>query len=135
MHDGDAGRAAPGGLGIMTALMRFIKPSHVDSNTKPQVPLCLRIAGYNLILMDPEGCVVWTREWDTGGTFEFRPRYSMWVFCKFTNHSNRDVEISEYEIELVSEEGLVVERFGSSFSDSVIVMPGQSKVFSGQWRL
>ena len=119
----------------MTALLKFIRPRRVDSDTTPQAPPCLRIAGYNLILMDPEGRVVWTREWDTGGTFEFRPRYSMWVFCKFTNHSSHDVEISEYEIELVSEEGLVVERFGRSFSDSVIVLPGQSEVFSGQWRL
>jgi hypothetical protein len=115
--------------------MKFIKPSRADSNTKPHAPPCLRIAGYNLILIGCDGDVVWTRDWDAGGTFEFCPRYSMWVFCKFTNHSNHEVEVTEYEIELVSEEGLVVERFGSSFGDSVIVLPGQSRVFSGQWRL
>ena len=135
MRDGDAGRDVDRGMGPMTALMKYIKARRADSNAKPQAPPCLKIAGYNLILIGRDGDVVWTGDWGTGGTFEFRPRYSMWVFCKFTNHSNDEVEISEYEIELVSEEGLVVERFGSSFGDPVIVLPGESKVFSGQWRL
>src|SRR5262245_33290107 len=118
--------------GLVTALMNLIKPRRADSNTKTEGPITLRIAGYNLILMDHDGGVVWTNEWDTGGIFDLRPHQSMWVFCKFTNHSSNETEISEYEIELVGEDGLVVERFGSSFGDSVIVMPGQSKVFSGQ---
>jgi len=122
-------------MGLVTALTNLIKPRRADSNTKSRAPVTLRIAGYNLILMDHDGEVVWTSERDTGGIFDLGPHYSMWVFCKFTNHSNNEAEIAEYEIELVGEGGLVVERFGSSFNDSVILMPGQSKVFSGQWRL
>jgi hypothetical protein len=121
--------------GLVTVLMKLVKPKNADSQAKSEAPTTLRIAGYNLILLDCDGEVVWTREWDAGGVFEFGPRYRMWVFCEFTNHSNDEAEVAEYEIELVSEEGLVVERFGSWFSDSVTVMPGQSKVFSGQWRL
>lgn len=121
--------------GLATALMKLIKPRRADSNTKTQAPVTLRIAGYNLILMNHDGEVVWTNEWDTGGIFDLRPHHSIWVFCRFTNHSNNEAEISEYEIELVGEDGLVLNRFGSSFGDSVIVMPGQSKVFSGQWQL
>src|SRR5262249_5489953 len=120
---------------LATALMKLIKPRRADSDRKSQAPVTLRIAAYNLILMDHDGQVVWTNEWDTGGMVDLRPHHSIWVFCKFTNHSNSEAEISEYEIELVGEDGLVVERFGSSFGDSVVVMPGQSEVFSGQWRL
>ena len=122
-------------MSLATELMSLIKPRRADSNTKPQAQITLRIAGYNLILMDHDGQVVWTNEWDTGGIFDLRPHHSISVFCKFTNHSSNEAEISEYEIELVAEDGLVLKRFGSSFGDSVIVMPGQSKVFSGQWRL
>lgn len=120
---------------VLTAWMNFIKPKWADSNSKSQARAVLKIAGYNIILMDSEGDVVWTREWDAGGSFEFGPNYSMWIFCEFINHSQNDTEIAEYEIELVSEDGIVIERFGSAFGDSVIVVPGQSKIFSGQWRL
>lgn len=85
--------------------------------------------------MDHEGQVVWTGDWDAGGAFEFGPRHSLRVFCEFTNHSKREAEIAEYEIELMSEDGLVVGRFGSSFGESVVVVPGQSRVLSGQWQL
>jgi hypothetical protein len=95
----------------------------------------LKIAGYSLVLMDPDGQVIWTREWDSGGVFEFGPRQRLWVFCGFTNHSKRETEISEYEIELMGEDGLVVERFGDSFGDSVIIPPGESKNFPAEWRM
>ena len=95
----------------------------------------LKIAGYSLVLMDPDGQVIWTREWDSGGVFEFGPRQRLWVFCGFTNHSKRETEVSEYEIELMGEDGAVVERFGDSFGDSVIVPPGESKQFPAEWRM
>jgi hypothetical protein len=82
--------------------------------------------------MDPDGQVVWTREWDSGGVFEFGPHQHLWVFCRFTNHSKREAEISEYEIELMSEEGEVVERFSESFGDAVIIPPGESKHFPAE---
>jgi hypothetical protein len=85
--------------------------------------------------MDPDGQVVWTGEWDSGGVFEFRPSQRLWVFCAFTNHSAREAEISEYEIELMSEDGAVVERFGESFGDSLIIPPGESKNFPAEWRM
>ena len=100
-----------------------------------QATPALKIAGYSLVLMDPDGQVVWTREWDSGGVFEFGPRQRLWVFCGFTNHSEREAEISEYEIELMGEDGAVVERFGDSFGDSVIVPPGESKQFPAEWRM
>ena len=95
----------------------------------------LKIASYSLVLMDPDGQVVWTREWDSGGVFEFGPRQHLWVFCGFTNHSPREAEISEYEIELMSEDGAVVERFGESFGDSLVIPPGESKQFPAEWRM
>ena len=95
----------------------------------------LKIARYSLVLMDSDGQVVWSREYDSGGVFEFGPRQRLWVFCAFTNHSESETEISEYEIELMGEDGLVVERFGNSFGDSVIVPPGESKQFPAQWRM
>jgi hypothetical protein len=119
----------------VTALMNSIKRGHSDPNAHSQNSATLRIARYNLVLMDNEGQVVWTGDWDAGGAFEFRPRYSLRVFCEFTNHSQRAAEIAEYEIELMGEDGLVVGRFGSSFGESVVVVPGQSKVLSGQWQL
>jgi len=85
--------------------------------------------------MDSDGQVVWTREWDSGGVFEFGPSQRLWVTCGFTNHSKRETEISEYEIELMSEDGLVIERFGDSFGDSVIIPPGESKHFPAEWRM
>jgi len=119
---------------LISSSVNLIKPGWAE-NSKSQTAATLKIAGYNIILMNSDGDVVWTREWDAGGAFEFRPNFSMWIFCEFTNHSKCETEIAEYEIELVSEEGIVVERFGSAFGDAIIVVPGQSKVFSGQWRL
>ena len=95
----------------------------------------LRIARYNLVLMDHDGQVVWTREWDSGGAFEFRPKQRLWVFCGFTNHSDLETEVSEYEIELMSEDGSIVERFSNSFGDPVIVSPGEQKHFQAEWRM
>jgi hypothetical protein len=119
----------------VTALMNSIKRGHADSGSPSGSAATLRIARYNLVLMDPEGQVVWTGDWDAGGAFEFGPRHSLRVSCEFTNHSKREAEIAEYEIELMSEDGLVVGRFGSSFGESVVVVPGQSRVLSGQWQL
>ena len=101
----------------------------------PQSTPALRIARYSLVLMDPDGQVIWTREWDSGGVFEFRQRQRLWVSCGFTNHSSREAEVSEYEIELMSEDGAVVERFGDSFGDAVIIPPGESKHFPAEWRM
>jgi hypothetical protein len=95
----------------------------------------VKIAGYSLVLMDSDGQVVWTRDWDSGGVFEFGPRQRLWVSCGFTNHSECETEISEYEIELMDEDGLVVERFGDSFGDSLIIPPGESKHFPADWRM
>ena len=95
----------------------------------------LKVARYKLILMDTEGQVVWTGEWDAGGAFEFRPGHRLWIFCEYTNHSKREAEIGEYEIELMSETEQVVGRFGNAFGDAMVVVPGESKVLSGQWRL
>ncbi|HWN99380.1 MAG TPA: hypothetical protein VNS63_08935 [Blastocatellia bacterium] len=114
--------------------MNSIKRGHSDSEA-PQASPSLKIARYNLVLMDHEGQVVWTGEWDAGGEFEFGPRHSLRIFCEFTNHSKREAEIAEYEIELMSEDGLVVGRFGNSFGDALVVDPGQSKVLTGQWQL
>lgn len=119
----------------VSALMNSIKRGPAYSKTDSQAPAALRIARYNLVLMDHEGQVVWTGEWDAGGAFEFGPRHSLQIFCEYTNHSNREAEIAEYEIELMSEEGLVIGRFSDSFGDSVVVVPGQSKVLAGQWQL
>ena len=95
----------------------------------------LRIARYNLVLMDQDGQVVWTREWDSGGVFEFRRRQRLWIFCGFTNHSECETEISEYEVELMSEDGSIIERFNNSFGDPVIVLPGEQKHFQAEWRM
>jgi hypothetical protein len=35
----------------------------------------------------------------------------------------------------MGEDGLVVERFGDSFGDSVIIPPGESKNFPAEWRM
>jgi hypothetical protein len=95
----------------------------------------LKVARYKLILMDTEGQVLWTGEWDAGGAFEFPPGHRLWIFCEFTNHTKREAEIGEYEIELMSDTEQVVGRFGSAFGDAMVVVPGESKVLSGQWRL
>jgi hypothetical protein len=120
--------------GLMTVLRRFIKRDAPDSKATPEGPPTLNIAGYTLILLDPDGLVVWTREWNAEPAFQFGPHFSLRIFCEFTNNSKHDVEIAEYEIELLSVEGLVVERFGNAYADSVIVNPGERKVFAGQWR-
>ncbi|HWP42151.1 MAG TPA: hypothetical protein VNO14_02870 [Blastocatellia bacterium] len=121
--------------GIKGALMRFIRRTPGDSSSEPQAPPTLRIAGYNLVLLDSDGQVAWTREWSTGSAFDFGPRWNLWVFCEFTNQTRQEVEIAEYEIELMNDEGQVVERFGSAFADLVVVVPGETRVFSGRWRL
>ena len=115
-----------------------VTPAELPENVSPysaQPASSLRIAAYSLVLMDPDGQVIWTREWDSGGVFEFRPRQHLIVFCGYTNHSAREAEVSEYEIELMSEDGAVIERFGSSFGDAVIIPPGESKNFSAEWRM
>lgn len=106
-----------------------------NGTAQPGPPSALKIAGYSLVLMGPDGEVVWTREWDSGGVFEFRARQRLLVYCGFTNHSTSETEISEYEIELVGEDGAVVERFSDSFGDLVIVPPGESKNFPAEWRM
>src|SRR5262245_40243268 len=105
------------------------------SASPSQAGQALRIASYSLVLMDPDGQVVWTREWDSGGVFEFGPRQHLLVSCGFTNHTQREAEISEYENELMSEDGAVVERFGESFGDFLVIPPGESKEFPAQWRM
>ena len=132
--------------GLMLTSLRGVR-SRLGSRTEPperrengsalasQPAPALRIARYSLVLMDPDGQVIWTQEWDSGGVFEFGPRQHLWVFCGFTNHSKHETEISEYEIELMSEDGAVVERFGNSFGDSVIIPPGESKNFPAEWRM
>ncbi|MCI0486395.1 MAG: hypothetical protein L0229_07325 [Blastocatellia bacterium] len=117
---------------FFAALMNFIRRSRDDTDAKAQA--APKIARYNLVLMDGEGQVVWTREWEAGDSFEFSPHYSLWIFCQYTNHSQQEVEVAEYEIELVSEEGEVVNRFGNGFGDAITLVPGQSKVFSGRWQ-
>jgi len=107
---------------------------HGTASQSPPTP-ALKIAGYSLVLMDADGQVIWTRDWDSGGVFEFGPRQRLWVFCGFTNYSTSETEVSEYEIELMGEDGAVVERFGDSFGDSVIIPPGESKHFPAEWRM
>jgi hypothetical protein len=120
---------------LVAALSSFIRRRRAESTVEEQAPPGLRVAGYNLVLMDREGQVIWTREWDTGGSFDFNPCYSLSVFCRFTNHSKQEVEIAEYEIELTGEDGMVLNRFGEAFGDSIIIPPGESKVFRGEWKL
>jgi hypothetical protein len=109
--------------------------SEPEPEVRPKSNPALKIAGYSLVLMDPDGQVIWTREWDSGGVFEFRPNQRLWVFCGFTNHSKRETEVSEYEVELMGEDGVVIERFGDSFGDSLIIPPGESKEFPAQWQM
>ncbi|HXG92356.1 MAG TPA: hypothetical protein VNN73_08305 [Blastocatellia bacterium] len=120
---------------LLISFNDLVKRRSEGGNAPQQAPVALKISGYNLVLMDNDGQVTWTREWRSGATFEFGPRYSLWIFCEYTNHSRQKVEISEYEIELTGEDGMVVDRFGTAFEDSVVVVPGESRVFSGQWRM
>jgi hypothetical protein len=127
---------SPGSIrGRVSALVNSFKRRRTGTNGATQAPTTLKVARYKLILMDDDGQVVWTGEWDAGGAFDFGPRHRLWIFCEFTNHSQQEARIAEYEIELVSDEELVVGRFGSAFGDSVVVVPGQSKVLSGSWQL
>jgi hypothetical protein len=117
------------------SFVQWLKRSPAKPEPPPPATPALKIARYGLVLMDPDGQVVWTGEWDSGGVFEFRPRQRLWVFCAYTNHSECETEISEYEIELMSEDGSIVERFNDSFGDSLIIPPGQSKQFPAEWRM
>jgi hypothetical protein len=119
----------------LALLVRWLKRSQGKPEHMSPTLSSLKIARYGLVLMDPDGQVVWTGEWDSGGVFEFRPRQRLWVFCAFTNHSERETEISEYEIELMSEDGTIVQRFNDSFGDSLIIPPGESKQFPAEWRM
>jgi hypothetical protein len=121
--------------GRVISSLRLRRRSAGEPEPHAATATALKIARYGLVLMDSDGQVVWTGEWDSGGVFEFRPRQRLWVFCPFTNHSERDTEISEYEIELMSEDGSIVERFNNSFGDSVIIPPGESKQFPAEWRM
>ena len=107
------------------------------SGGEPELPAppAVKIAAYSLVLMDADGQVIWSGEWDAGGVFEFGRRQRLWVFCGFTNRSGCETEISEYEIELMGEDGSVVRRFNDSFGDSVIIPPGESKHFAAEWRM
>ena len=118
--------------GRVSSLMNSIIRRRPAPETAPPA---LNVARYKLILMDTEGQVLWTGEWDAGGAFEFRPGHRLWIFCEYTNHSKREAEIGEYEIELMSETEQVVGRFGSAFGDAMVVVPGESKVLSGKWQL
>jgi hypothetical protein len=111
------------------------RASAVETSKSNGHDASLRISRYNLVLMDGDGQVVWGKEFDTGGTFEFRPGQHLYIACEFTNHSAREAEVAEYEIELASEDGAVVSRFGESFGDMVVVAPGESRKFVGQWSL
>ena len=119
----------------MSALVNAIKRRRTGSNGASHAPPTLKVARYKLVLMDDDGQVVWTGEWDAGGAFEFRPRQRLWIFCEYINHSQQEARIAEYEIELMNDEELVIGRFGSAFGDAVVVVPGQSKVLSGSWQL
>lgn len=125
-------RAIRGRLG---SFLRRLKHSPDKQEPKSSITTALKIARYGLVLMDPDGQVVWTGEWDSGGVFEFKPRQRLWVFCAFTNHSESETEISEYEIELMSEDGTIVQRFNDSFGDSLIIPPGESKQFPAEWQM
>jgi hypothetical protein len=149
MNEPEKGSSRPGWLTRLASILAPLRavtrrlPSRVglserrgNGNLPPPRPTpVLKIAGYSLVLMDADGQVIWTREWDSGGVFEFGPRQRLWVSCGFTNHSKGATKISEYEIELMGEDGVVVERFGDSFSDSVIIPPGESKQFPAEWRM
>ena len=115
----------------VSALMNSIIRRRAVPVVEPAPP---KVARYKLVLMDTEGQVVWTGEWDAGGAFEFRPGHRLWIFCEYTNRSKREAEIGEYEIELMSDSEEVVGRFGNAFGDAMVVEPGESKVLTGQWQ-
>lgn len=105
------------------------------SEAQVEMATALKIASYGLVLMDADGQVVWTGEWDAGGVFEFGPGQCLSVWCGFTNHSGHETEINEYEVELMGEDGIVIERFNNSFGDSLIVPPGESRTFPAEWHM
>jgi len=105
------------------------------TKSKPEVDPSLRIAHYNLVLMDGDGQVVWGMEYDAGGPFSFRPGQRLWICCEFTNRSAHEAQVAEFEIELTGEDGAVLSRFGDSFGDLLIVQPGETQKFVGQWTL
>lgn len=115
--------------------LRYLKRNPGKSDPRKSTASALKIARYGLVLMDQDGQVVWTGEWDSGGAFEFRPRQRLCIFCAFTNHSSHETEISEYEIELMDEDGSIVERFNDAFGDSLIISPGESRQFPAEWRM
>jgi len=127
----------------LSSVLKYLRASRGDTlsptpATRPRSQSkksALRIARYNLVLMDQDGQVVWTREWDSCGVFEFRRRQRLWIFCGFTNHSACETAISEYEVELMSEDGSILERFNNSFGDPIVVLPGEQKQFQAEWRM
>ena len=98
------------------------------------IPILI-IAGYSLVLMDEDGQVLSAREWDAGGPFEFGPKHSLWINCEFTNKTPHPIGVTEYEVELKTEDGSVLKSFNGSFPDSVVIAPGETKVFPAQWQL
>src|SRR5437762_3179787 len=85
----------------LKASVRNLTRDRRESSAKAPHASALKIARYSLVLMDADGQVVWTGEWDSGGVFEFRPHQRLCVFCGFTNYSGNKTEIAEYEIELM----------------------------------
>src|SRR5436190_23515630 len=81
--------------------LRNLRRDRGESEREAPPASALKIARYSLVLMDADGQVVWTGEWDSGGVFEFRPRQRLCVFCGFTNYSGSKTEVAEYEIELM----------------------------------
>ena len=120
---------------VVAAGLDLVERVRPGSNSKPQEQPVPSVASYNLVLLDRDGQVTWTREWDAGTAFKLNPHFTLWVFCEYTNRSRQEVEVAEYEIELMSDEGQVVERFGEGFDESLIVAAGETRVFTGQWRL
>ena len=118
----------------MASSMSPPRPSTNGAQSHADAPAVLKVARYGLVLMDNDGQVVWTREWDAGGVFQFGPRQRLLVSCGFTNYSQVETEISEYEIELLGEDGLIVQRFNNSFGDAVVVPPGETIDFPAEWR-
>jgi hypothetical protein len=109
------------------ALKRAARP---DSQVRP-----FKIAGYTLVLMDDEGQVVFSKEWDAGGVFDFGPHQSLWVHCEFSNQTRSSVQVTEYEIELRGEDGAVIKTFNGSFGSVITVAPGENRVFPARWQL
>jgi hypothetical protein len=115
--------------------LKLLKTKLSGKRVEKESDGALKIARYNLVLMDADGQVVWGREFDAGGAFDFRPGHRLYVCCEFTNRSSHEAEVAEYEIELAGEDGAVVSRFGESFGDAVVVAPGECRQFVGQWCL